>query len=449
MKIIVAILIFGVIILIHEFGHFILARTNGIEVLDFSIGMGPKLCGFHAMNTQFSIRLFPIGGACMMRGEDLEIAEKTVKESDDAENTVKEPDEHSFYSKNVWQRIAVLFAGPGFNFILAFVLSLVIIGMAGYDPATVSGVTENKPAALAGIEKGDTIVKINHTSIAIGREVDSYFDYHPLTEEPISITVKRNGEKITYTVTPKQIVKYMLGFSYSGTDTGEAKIQEISAGYPMEAAGLKENDIILEIGGVKIANSGELSTYFNQHALTEEPVSLVVLRDAEELTFTITPKYAYTAYTIGMDYNLARVQTGVLGTIYYSVHEVKYWIVETAHGLVKLFTGKLKSNEIGSAVAVVDVIGQTYEASVEYGVKDTVLNMLYITILLSANIGVMNLLPIPALDGGKLLFCFIEVVRGKPIDREKEGIVHFIGFVLLMILMVFLVFNDIKNIFFR
>ena len=162
----------------------------------------------------------------------------------------------------------------------------------------------------------------------------------------------------------------------------------------------------------------------------------------------VTPQYVSSGYSLGFNYNLAREDASAWETIKYSVAEVKYWIVETGRGLGKLFTGKLKSNEIGSAVAIVDVIGDTYEASKEYGIKDTVLNLLYITVFLSANIGVMNLLPFPALDGGKLLFCAIEVVRRKPVDREKEGVVHFIGFVLLMILMVFLVFNDIKNIFF-
>ena len=142
MKIIIAILIFGILVLIHELGHFILARVNGIEVLDFSIGMGPRLCGFRAFGTQFSVRLFPIGGACMMLGED---------QNQNMEN------EHSFYAKNVWQRISVLFAGPGFNFILAFVFSLFIVGSVGYDPAKIMSVTPEGPAAEAGMLPGDVV----------------------------------------------------------------------------------------------------------------------------------------------------------------------------------------------------------------------------------------------------------------------------------------------------
>lgn len=456
MKIIVAVLIFGIIVLVHEFGHFIFARLNGIAVVDFSIGMGPRLCGFHAFGTQFSVRLLPIGGACMMKGEDPELTEQ-VDSSKQAGGTDKEDkivirrelEENSFYAKGVWQRIAVLFAGPGFNFILAFLFSLVVIGLAGFDPARITAVKENGPAAAAGLMPGDEIVRINNSKIVIGREVDSFFAYHTLDEKPLRITVKRNGEKITVEVMPEKYDKYMLGFTYSGVETGSAQILELVRDYPMEQAGLMAGDVITGINETEIKNSGELAAYFNRNQLDDTPLTLRFSRNGTELSVQVTPKFSYSGYTAGLEYNLAREKTSVLGTIRYSAHEVVYWIGETAKGLKKLITGKLKSNEIGSAVAVVDIIGQTYEESVQYGIKDTVLNMLYITILLSANIGVMNLLPIPALDGGKLLFCAIEVVRGKPVDREKEGMVHFIGMVLLMILMIFLIFNDIRNIFFR
>lgn len=433
MKIVIAILIFGLIVLIHELGHFIFARINGIEVLDFSIGMGPRLCGFRAFGTQFSVRLLPIGGACMMLGEN---------EDQNMNN------EHSFYAKNVWQRISVLFAGPGFNFILAFIFSVIIIGIAGYDPARIIKVAVDGPAAEAGLSEGDVITRINHSSISVGREVQGYFDYHTLSEEPVDITVKRNGEKIKVSLVPEQYDRYLLGFTYSGNEAGTAEIIEVSKGYPMAAAGISAGDVITKINDTEVRTGGELSAYLDRNPLDGKAVEITYKRDGVEHTLSVTPQYETTGYSLGFAYNLAREDANAWETIKYSVSEVKYWIVETARGLGKLVTGRLKSNEIGSAVAIVDAIGETYEASVEYGVKDTVLNMLYITVLLSANLGVMNLLPIPALDGGKLLFCAIEVVRGKPIDREKEGMVHFIGMVVLMILMVFLLFNDVKNVFF-
>lgn len=434
MKIVVAILIFGLIILIHELGHFIFARLHGIEVVDFSIGMGPRLCGFRAFGTRFSVRLLPIGGACMMLGEN------------EDQNMVSDK---SFYSKGVWQRISVLFAGPGFNFILAFIFSVVIIGMAGFDAPTVASVEENGPAARAGLMEGDVITEINETNINFGKEVDSYFAYHGVSEEPVVLTIKRNGEKMKIKIVPEAYDKYVLGFSYSATNTAPAEILEMSVGYPMDLAGIKIGDIIVGVNDTRIENSGQLMSLFDRFPLNGEPIRITYLRDGVENTVEVTPKFSSSGYTLGFVPNMTREKANAWETLRYSVSEVKFWIVETGRGLVKLFTGQLKSNEVGSAIAIVDVIGDTYEASAEYGIREVVLNMLYITVLLSANLGVMNLLPIPALDGGKLLFCAIEVVRGKPVDREKEGMIHFIGMIILLLLMVFLTFNDIKNVFFK
>ena len=433
MKIIIAILIFGILVLIHELGHFIFARVNGIEVVDFSIGMGPRLCGFKAFGTQFSVRLLPIGGACMMLGED---------QDQNMEN------EHSFYAKNVWQRISVLFAGPGFNFVLAFIFSLFIIGSEGFDPARVTGITPEGPAAVAGMQEGDVITKIGKSGISIGREIQSYFMFHELSEEPLHVTVERDGEKVKLTLLPEAYDKYMLGFTYNGTETSTTEILELSAGYPMAAAGLAVGDMITKVGDTEVANGGELMAYFDQNPLTAESIEVTYTRNGESFTATVTPKYASSGYSLGFSYNLAREKTNAWETIKYSVTEVQFWITDTIRGLGRLFTGKLKSDEVGSVVAIVDLVGDTYEEAKDEGAKVTILSLLYIAVFLSANLGVMNLLPIPALDGGKLLFCIIEIVRGKPVDREKEGMVHFIGLILLLILMVFLVFNDVKNIFF-
>ncbi len=433
MKIIIAILIFGILVLIHELGHFIFARINGIEVVDFSIGMGPRLCGFKAFGTQFSLRLLPIGGACMMLGED---------QDQNMEN------EHSFYSKNVWQRISVLFAGPGFNFVLAFVFSLFIIGSVGFDPARVTGITPEGPAAAAGMQEGDVITKINHSGITFGREVQSYFIFHELSEEPVSVTVKRNGEKIKLSLVPESYDKYMLGFTYNGTEEGSAEVIEVSEGYPMAAAGFTVGDVITKIADTEVTNGAELMAYFDQNPLTAKAIEVTYVRNGETFTTEVSPKYVSTGYSLGFSYNLFREEANAWETIKYSLTEVKYLITDTARGLGRLITGKAKSDEVGSVVAIVDIVGDTYEEAKEEGAKITILSLLNIAVWLSANLGVMNLLPIPALDGGKLLFCIIELVRGKPVDREKEGMVHFIGMILLLILMVFLVFNDVKNIFF-
>lgn len=438
MSIVVAILVFSIIIIIHELGHFLLAKKNGIGVVEFSIGLGPTIWGIQKGETKFSIKLLPFGGLCQMVGEDTE------------QNTIAE---NAFYSKGVWQRFSVVFAGPFFNFILAFVLSVFVIGYVGYDAPTVASVVSGSAADEAGLQAGDIIKKIGNNKVSIGREVDSFFLYNKITNEPIEMIYERDGVEYTTFVEPKMTKQFLLGFNYMPNDQ-PAEIVGVSENYPMHQAGILPKDIITHVNGEQIASGAELSLYMDSHPLNGSVVSVTYERKTdsgvESTTVEITPMLAQEAYSVGFAYNLTREKTGVLQTIKYSVIEVKYWIVTTVKNLGMLVTGKLSSNDVGGPVAIIGTIGDVYEQTAEEGsAMDVVLQMAYITILLSANLGVMNLLPIPALDGGKLLFTLIEAVRGKPIDREKEGLVHLIGMVLLMLLMVFIFFNDIKNIFLK
>lgn len=434
MSIVVAILVFSIIIIIHELGHFLLAKKNGIGVVEFSIGLGPTVFGIKKGETKYSVKLLPFGGMCQMVGEDSE------------QNSTEE---NAFYSKGVWQRFSVIFAGPFFNFVLAFVLSLFVIGFVGYDPATILSVAPGSPAAEAGLQSGDVIKKIGNSSISIGREVDSYFLYNTIDETPVDIVYIRDGEKYSTTVVPTLTKQYLLGFNYYADETPGAKILSVTESYPMHAAGLLPEDVITEVNGVAVKNGAELSAYMSGHPLDGTPVTVTYERNGVSTTVEVTPKLYQESYSMGFSYNVYREKTGILNTIKYSFVEVKYWIVSTVKNLGMLVTGKLSSNDVGGPVAIIGTIGDVYEQTQETGnAMDVVLQMAYITILLSANLGVMNLLPIPALDGGKLVFTLIEAVRGKPVDREKEGIVHLIGMILLMLLMVFIFFNDIKNLFF-
>lgn len=344
MKIIIALLIFSAIILFHELGHFLLAKKNKIKVNEFCLGLGPTLVGFTRGETKYSIKLLPFGGACMMEGED---------EDSDAEG--------SFQSKSVWARIAVVAAGPIFNFIMAFVLSLILIGFVGYDVPRLTDVTEGSPAAKAGMQVGDEIVKINGKKIHFSREISFYTYFH--SGEEMDVVYKRDGEK--------------------------------------------------------------------------HEVHLVPVLDEES-----------GAYRVGIQYStLIRERGNLFQTVKYSVYELHYWIDTTIQSLKFLVTGVVGVNDLSGPVGIVKTIGDTYDASKEVSAFSVVMSMLNIAILLSANLGVMNLLPIPALDGGRLVFLIIEAIRGKRIDPDKEGMVHFIGLVLLMILMVLVMFNDIRKLF--
>ncbi len=438
-NILLALLLLGVVVAFHEFGHFIIAKSRGITVIEFSIGMGPRLVSFVKGGTRYSLKLLPIGGSCQM-GED---------------DTEKSDDEHAFNNKNVWERIAVIFAGPFFNFILSFILALVVIGIVGYDPAAVLSVNLGEPAYEAGIEPGDVITKINGKRITLGREILTYFYFHELGEKEITLEYKRtseNGTESFNTVTykPAYIKKYMFGFSYSTEKDKETVISNIVEGYPFAEAGLKNGDILTALDGHIISNGRELSEYLAKTPLTDTPVEVTYKRDGTENTVTVTPKFASEGYSLGFAYNTSyREKTGFFGVIKYSFYEVGYWIKATVGSLGQLFTGKLSTDDIGGPVRIVNEIGNVVEESKQDGVPYIILNLLNWAILLSANLGIMNLLPIPALDGGRLLFLFIEVVRGKPIDKEKEGIVNLVGIVLLFMLMIFVFFNDIRNVFFK
>ena len=341
-SIIIAILIFSIIILFHELGHFLLAKANGIKVNEFSLGLGPTLFGIQKGETKYSIKLLPFGGACMMEGE----------EEDSSDN-------RAFYNKSVWARMSVVFAGPLFNFIMAYIFAVILILCIGYDKPVVNDVIEGYAAEEAGIQNGDEIIKMNNKSIHFYREISLYSLFH--SGETVDITYKRDGEKYHTTLEPKydeETGRYLYGFKSSGQRTKVNIFKSLTAGF----------------------------------------------------------------------------------------HEVRYWIYYTLQNLKILVTGGYSINELSGPVGIVSTIGDTYTQSVQNsGYYYAFLNMVNWIILLSANLGVMNLLPIPALDGGKLLTFIIEAIRRKRIDPEKEAFVSFIGIILLFGLMIVIMFNDIRK----
>lgn len=427
MKILIAILIFSVIIIFHELGHFLLAKRNGIKVTEFSLGMGPRLLSTQKGETRYSLKLFPIGGSCMMVGED---------DDDDSEG--------SFNKASVWARISVVAAGPIFNFILAFVFAMIITSVAGYDPARVLQVEENSPAAKAGLQEGDIITEFQGRNIVLGRDLDSYMMLHGLEDEDITLTYKRDGKEKEVSFEAYSEEKYMLGFSYVPTPDGELEVTQVVLNGAMMEAGVQAGDIIREINGEAIETSQEIQEYWEKNPLDGSEISLGIERDGEVQTISLKPQMTKQIDT-GFVYNLYREKTNFLGVLRYSTSEVRYWISNTIESLMMLIKGQFSVNDLSGPVGIIDVIGDSYEEAKEEGTVMVWLQMLYWAILLSANLGVMNLLPIPALDGGRLVFLAVEAVRKKKLDPNVEGMIHFAGFVLLMLLMVFVMFNDFRR----
>lgn len=339
--VLLAILVFSLIVFFHELGHFLLAKRSKIRVDEFSIGMGPKLLSKQIGETTYCIKLLPLGGSCMM-GED----------TDDMS-------EGSFNSKSVWARISVIAAGPIFNFILAFVFAVIIVGFSGYRPAIIGDVSEGMPAVEAGMQAGDKVLKMNGKNIVVWNDLSYYSAFHP--GEEVTFLVERDGEKLEIVVQP--VLDDESGQYYYGVISSQ----------------------------VQKANAWE--------------------------------------------------------AVKYGAYDVKMMIETTLKSLKMLFNGKASVKDLSGPVGIVDMTSDTYNTAKEYGALSVFLSMLSIGVLLSANLGVMNLLPLPALDGGRLIFLFIEAIRGKRVPPEKEGIVHFVGIILLLVLMAFVMFNDIVKLF--
>lgn len=348
MSILLFFIIFSIVVLSHEFGHFIVAKANGIKVVEFAMGMGPALLKFQKGDTLYALRILPIGGACVFENED------GLQNKEGKEESIG-----SFQKASVWARIATVFAGPLFNFIIAFLFSLILVGYVGSDTTEIAGITENSAAYESGLRQGDEIIKINGERVRIYREISI-----------ISFLNRGEEMKITY------------------------------------------------------------------------------LRDGKEYESMLTPKYddATARYYIGLQ-GYETIKPKGLQVVEYSYYEVRYWIKYSIKSLQALFTGQVSRDDVSGPIGIAQMVGDVYEESIEYGIPTVVINMINIAILISVNLGVINLLPLPALDGGRLLFMFLEALRGKPIPPEKEGIVHFVGFVALMILMLFVVFNDIMKLF--
>lgn len=348
-SILLFILILGIIVISHEFGHFAMARRSGIRVNEFDVGFGPTLLKKRHGETDFCLKLLPFGGACVFEGMD-------ALEEDERKDLA--PD--AFPNAPVGARIATVLAGPAANFIIGYIFALIIVAFCGTDLPVIKEVIEDSAAMEAGIEAGDEIVKINGKSIHLYREISLYsmMNYG----EPLTITYKREGECNTVTLTPK----------------------------------FDEEDNRYYIG---IRGAGELHS------------------------------------------------CNAIEVFQYGFYEIEYWGRATTSSLAGIFKGHFSRDDLAGPVGVAQVVNDTYTEAQPYGPLVVIMSLLNLATLLTVNLGIINLLPLPALDGGRLVFLVIEAVRGKPIPPEKEGLVHLAGFMALMLLMVLVLFNDISRLF--
>lgn len=327
-----SVIVFLLVILIHEFGHFIVAKISGIKVLEFSIGMGPKIYQWGKYETRYSLRVLPVGGYVALEGED--------SSSDDI---------RSFSNASLLKRIAVVVAGAIMNFLLAIIAFFIIFSITGYASNEIDSVVENSPAYYSGIRKDDKIIELNGTKIEYFTDIISQIEKSK--DKEIDLKVDRNGSINDFKIKPKYSEKenrYIIGF--------KSKVKKSIA---------------------------------------------IAFKNAIIYTFNI--------------------------------------VVAILNSLKLLITGQFGLDALSGPVGVITEIGRQTSLGV--------LNLIQILAIISVNLGVMNLLPIPALDGGKLLFLIIEGIRGKKVSIEFEQKMTMIGFSLLIGLMLYVtVFNDISRI---
>ena len=340
------ILILGSIVFVHEFGHFMMAKLTGVYVYEFAIGMGPKLWSKKGKETEYTLRAIPIGGFCMMAGEDLE--------DDDLK---KVPKNKRLQSKKPWQRFLIMFFGAGNNFIFA-VLLLFLIGLiwggSSMEPV-VTSVLKNSAAANSGIEAGDRILEINGHSISTTDDISLYLAVAD-PEEASDIKVEKENDSVkTYSVQPKK----------------------------------KKVD-------------GQ-TTY---------------------------------QYGIGMQ---QEVEHGLLPALQFTYKKTVSIFKQMAVTVGYLFTGGISISQLSGPVGIFSIVGDQSSAGI--------MNIIYLIAFLSINVGFINLLPIPAFDGGHILFIIIEKIKGSPVNPETENKIHTIGLFLLILLMVLITFNDILRLF--
>ncbi|MBQ3181345.1 MAG: site-2 protease family protein [Clostridia bacterium] len=335
-----AIIIFAVLIFVHELGHFIAAKASGVYVIEFALGMGPKIVSKKWGETVYSLRLFPIGGFCSMEGEDVQV-----------------DSERSFSKKKPYKRLIILVAGALMNILLGFVLLVGLTSTSdGFIKPQIEQVTKDSAAESSGLIKGDRIVRVNGRSINIMEDFNWEISNNKYPDGKLNLVLENSGKKREVSVVPK--------------DTDGKK------------------------------------------------------------TYGIT---------------LATTDNSFFETVKVSYYRTVFYSRVVIDSLFDLVTGKASFSQVSGPVGIVHEIGNAVETAQQTGL-DGIKTLISLTILLTINLGVFNLLPLPALDGGRILFVLLEMIRRKPIPIEKEAVVHFIGIVLLLGLSVIIAFKDIFTI---
>ncbi len=423
--------ILAILILIHELGHFVSAKLLGIRVEEFGIGIPPRLYGIKRGGVIYSINALPIGGFVRVLGED---------------GKSFSPD--SLQAQSKLKRSIFFAAGSFMNVLLAFVLMIVLVGARGdtTNRAYITGIEPNSPAAQSQLQAGDRFISVDGQSISDITQVISIIDAH--AGQPVSMLVQRGDQQIQATVTPRLNPppgQGKVGILLDDALHAFIKVDSVDPNTPAAQAGVKAGDLIKTIAGVKIEDAIAYRYTIINH--TGQTIPMVVSRGGKDVTLQFPSPPNLT--------DQSQLNTGITASQDFIMQSVPWYqvvpqgikqaygtLTQMFHGLVLLVRGDVPVQGIAGPIGMGQLTSEVIKAS-SAPVWATLTNIM---VLLSLNLAVLNLLPFPALDGGRLLFVAIEAVRGKKVPPEKEGVVHFVGLVILLLFMLVVAFADINRI---
>lgn len=439
--------VLGVLVAFHELGHFLAARWVGVKVLKFSIGFGPKIFGRQVGETEYLVSAVPLGGYVKLFGED------------ETEATTPDDRRRSFSHQGLWGKVLIVAAGPGFNFILAYLIfaGWLSTGSPLFVPtfrdlsADVEALVPGSPASVAGMEVGDRVVSVN------GKEISTKTELLDLVSrsngQPISLEVRREGHLKTLTATPVRMTGEEVSTEeplYTiGVEEMPALVTSVLHGSPASMAGLQPGDRVVAIEGQTIYSWSQMTTHVREHP--ETPLKFEVLREGMRTTLTVTPaseKLTVNGQTSevgkigisGPGRSLMRSEN-VAEAVYQGLEATWGWTELTAIGLYKMVVGDISSKNIGGPLTIANISGEAASQGAS--------SVVFLIAILSINLGVLNLLPIPILDGGHLLFFLIEGILRKPLGERQREVAQQVGLVLLVGVMIFAFWNDLERIFSR
>ncbi|HEY8548521.1 MAG TPA: RIP metalloprotease RseP [Vicinamibacterales bacterium] len=419
--------VLGVLVFVHELGHFLLARWHGVRVLTFSLGFGPKLLSLRRGDTEYCVSAVPLGGYVKMAGE-------TPDEGDGP----PAPDE--FFAKTKWQRFQIYLAGPAMNVLTAIVI-MTVVYMYGApepaylkNPAEVVTVAPGSPAERAGIRPGDVIVRAAGEEVTTWEQLDTVI--LPKAGRELTLTVRRGSELIDVTVTPDAKTKYELG------DIGVApafrpQVRTVFPGTPAERAGVRPGDVIEAVNGTPVDDQGLLKTV---RANPGRSVTLTIRRNGERIELPVTPT-SDGEPRIGVEfrpYEERLVAAGFAGALRLSLQKNLEWSTLIFRTFGGLFAGETSPKQLMGPVGIAQLSGGA--------ARQGAVTLFTLMAMISLNLAILNLLPIPMLDGGHIFIMALEGAARRDFSLRLKERLLIAGFVVIMTLMVTVIYNDLMRV---